>query len=149
MRVRYVLAAPSRQRRVGFTLMELLVVIAAAVSLVGAGPQLEQPALFHALNVDLPIAHRPATGPSAFWPYDPANTTAMGTTVGLFLCPGDSAPAPAADPGPCNYAFCAGDGWPVPAPRERAMARGTAAPLTDAARLAAGAGWLLNRGARR
>lgn len=72
-------------------------------------PALEQANLFNALNFDFPIAHKPGVG-SSFWPYYPANTTAMATVVALFLCPSDGAPAPAADSGPCNYTFCAGDG---------------------------------------
>jgi prepilin-type processing-associated H-X9-DG protein/prepilin-type N-terminal cleavage/methylation domain-containing protein len=73
-------------------------------------PQLEQANLYDALNFDFPIAHKPAGGPSLFWPYYPANTTAMATHVALFLCPSDGAPAPADDSGPTNYAFCSGDG---------------------------------------
>jgi prepilin-type processing-associated H-X9-DG protein len=72
-------------------------------------PYLEQTALYHALNFDFPLATRP-TNPAAFWPFCPANTTAMGTHVGLFLCPSDGAEAPATDTGPTNYAFCSGDG---------------------------------------
>ena len=45
-----------------------------------------------------------------FWPYFPANTTAMATQVSLFLCPSDGAPPPAVGTGPTNYAFCSGDG---------------------------------------
>ncbi|MCA1684830.1 MAG: DUF1559 domain-containing protein [Planctomycetia bacterium] len=73
-------------------------------------PFLEQVNLANSLNFNLPVAHKPAGGGSAFWPYYPANTTAMATRVGLFLCPSDGAPDPAADSGPCNYAFCSGDG---------------------------------------
>jgi prepilin-type N-terminal cleavage/methylation domain-containing protein/prepilin-type processing-associated H-X9-DG protein len=73
-------------------------------------PQLEQAALFHALNFDFPIAFKPSGAGSPFWPYYPANTTAMAARVALFLCPSDGAPAPADDSGPCNYAFCSGDG---------------------------------------
>jgi prepilin-type N-terminal cleavage/methylation domain-containing protein/prepilin-type processing-associated H-X9-DG protein len=73
-------------------------------------PHLEQASLYNALNFDFPIAHKPTGGPSAFWPYFPANTTAMATHVALFLCPSDGGPAPAADSGPTSYAFCTGDG---------------------------------------
>ena len=34
----------------------------------------------------------------------------MATQVALFLCPSDGAPAPTAESGPTNYAFCSGDG---------------------------------------
>src|SRR5262249_543290 len=71
---------------------------------------LEQANLYGALNFDFPIAHQPTGRASLFWPYFPANTTVMATTVALFLCPSDGAPAPAADSGPTNYAFCSGDG---------------------------------------
>jgi prepilin-type N-terminal cleavage/methylation domain-containing protein/prepilin-type processing-associated H-X9-DG protein len=73
-------------------------------------PYMEQANLHNSLNFDFPIAHAPTSGPSAFWPYYPANTTAMATRVALFLCPSDGAPAPDPASGPVNYAFCAGDG---------------------------------------
>jgi prepilin-type N-terminal cleavage/methylation domain-containing protein/prepilin-type processing-associated H-X9-DG protein len=73
-------------------------------------PQLEQANLFNALNFDFPIAHQPTGTGALFWPYFPANTTAMATHVALFICPSDGAPAPAINTGPTNYAFCAGDG---------------------------------------
>ena len=73
-------------------------------------PYLEQANLYNAINFDFPIAHKPTGGPSLFWPYFPANTTAMATHVALFLCPSDGAPAPASDSGPTSYAFCTGDG---------------------------------------
>ena len=73
-------------------------------------PYLEQANLFNALNFDFPIAHKPTGGPSPFWPYFPANTTAMATQVAMFLCPSDGAPPPAVGTGPTNYAFCSGDG---------------------------------------
>jgi len=73
-------------------------------------PQLEQANLFNALNFDFPIAHKPTSSSALFWPYFPANATAMATQVALFLCPSDGAPAPATNTGPTNYAFCAGDG---------------------------------------
>jgi prepilin-type processing-associated H-X9-DG protein/prepilin-type N-terminal cleavage/methylation domain-containing protein len=73
-------------------------------------PCLELSSLYNALNFNFPIAYKPAAGGSAFWPYYPANTTAMATWVALFICPSDGAPAPATDSGPTNYAFCAGDG---------------------------------------
>jgi prepilin-type N-terminal cleavage/methylation domain-containing protein/prepilin-type processing-associated H-X9-DG protein len=72
-------------------------------------PHLEQANLFNALNFDFPLAFRPASA-SPFWPFYPANATAMATKVSLFLCPSDGAQAPAADSGPTNYAFCSGDG---------------------------------------
>ena len=160
-------------------------------------PYLEQPALANALNFNLPLGVRPADG-SAFWPPYPDNTTAMGTTVSLFLCPSDPAPPPLAGSGPASYAFCAGSGGnggdatnadgtfllgpavrvaditdgtsqtvaaaesllgiagasytqtsptPIPRPQARAMAHVASGPLTDAACLAAGKGWLLNKGA--
>src|SRR4051794_37464094 len=73
-------------------------------------PYLEQASLFHAFNFDFPIAHKPTGGASLFWPYYPANTTAMAIRVALFLCPSDGAPPPMDDTGPTNYAFCSGDG---------------------------------------
>jgi prepilin-type N-terminal cleavage/methylation domain-containing protein/prepilin-type processing-associated H-X9-DG protein len=73
-------------------------------------PYLELTALYNALNFDFPIGYKPTGSASLFWPYYPANTTVMATRVALFLCPSDGAPAPAADSGPCNYAFCSGDG---------------------------------------
>lgn len=72
-------------------------------------PFLEQQALFHALNFDFAVGYRP-TGASAFWPFHPANSTAMAVRVSVFLCPSDGAPAPMPDSGPTNYAFCSGDG---------------------------------------
>jgi prepilin-type N-terminal cleavage/methylation domain-containing protein/prepilin-type processing-associated H-X9-DG protein len=72
-------------------------------------PYLEQASLASALNFDFPLAYRPSGG-GAFWPFYPANTTAMAVRVGTFLCPSDGAPAPAAETGPTNYAFCTGDG---------------------------------------
>ena len=57
-------------------------------------PYLEQANLYNALNFDFPIAYKPTGGASAFWPYYPANTTAMATQVASFLCPSDGAPAP-------------------------------------------------------
>ncbi|QEH37983.1 putative major pilin subunit [Aquisphaera giovannonii] len=72
-------------------------------------PYLEQSSLFHAINFDFPLAYRPPAA-SPFWPFYPANTTAMATRVGTFLCPSDGAQAPSEDSGPTNYAFCTGDG---------------------------------------
>ena len=43
-------------------------------------PYLEQANLFNALNFDFPLAYKPTGGGSAFWPFYPANTTAMATT---------------------------------------------------------------------
>lgn len=160
-------------------------------------PYLGQPNLYNALNFAFPIAYKPPAGGSAFWPYYPANTTAMATQVATLLCPSDGAPAPATDSGPTSYAFCAGDGsnggeatnangafilgppqsvasltdgtsqtaaaseqllgiagpytqatpTPVPSPWARAAAHVAVAPLSDGACAAAGAGWLLNKGA--
>jgi prepilin-type N-terminal cleavage/methylation domain-containing protein/prepilin-type processing-associated H-X9-DG protein len=73
-------------------------------------PQLEGTNLFNALNFNFPIAHMPTGGPTPFWPYFPANTTVMATTVSLFLCPSDGAPPPTEATGPTNYAFCSGNG---------------------------------------
>ena len=69
---------------------------------------MEQTNLFNALNFNFPIAHQPTTSGALFWPYFPANTTAMAMQVSMFLCPSDGAPPPAAASGPTNYAFCAG-----------------------------------------
>ena len=74
-------------------------------------PYLEQAGLYNALNFDLPLAYKPANA-AGFWPFYPENTTAMATRVSVFLCPSDGGPAPAADSGPTNYAFCTGDGTP-------------------------------------
>ena len=71
---------------------------------------LEQTAIGNALNFSHPIAWAPSAGPSAFWPYDVANTTAMATRVALFLCPSDGGPSPDPTSGPSNYAFCTGTG---------------------------------------
>jgi len=73
-------------------------------------PQLELTSLHNALNFTFPLAYRPSGGGSAFWPFYPCNTTAMAVHVETFLCPSDGVPAPAADSGPTNYTFCAGDG---------------------------------------
>jgi prepilin-type N-terminal cleavage/methylation domain-containing protein/prepilin-type processing-associated H-X9-DG protein len=73
-------------------------------------PFLEQANLFSALNFNFPIAHQPTTSGALFWPYFPANTTAMATQVATFLCPSDGASPPAAGTGPTSYAFCSGDG---------------------------------------
>ncbi len=75
-----------------------------------AAPYLEQVNLSNALNFSFPIGFRPTSTSSLFWPPYPANTTAMGTTISVFLCPSDGAPAPLAGFGPSNYAFCSGDG---------------------------------------
>ena len=86
---------------------------ALAVPLVRAvqmAPQLEQAGLFNALNFDFPVGYKPTSGPSPFWPFYPANTTAMATTVASFLCPSDGGPPPMDGSGPVNYAFCAGSG---------------------------------------
>ncbi|WP_165245758.1 DUF1559 family PulG-like putative transporter [Paludisphaera soli] len=72
-------------------------------------PFLEQQALFQALNFDFALGYRPS-GASLFWPFHPANSTAMGIRVGLFVCPSDGASPPAEDSGPTSYAFCTGDG---------------------------------------
>ncbi len=73
-------------------------------------PYLEQAALFDALNFQFPVAYRPASGGSLFWPFSPANSTAMATQVAIFACPSDGAPPPLSNTGPTNYAFCSGDG---------------------------------------
>jgi prepilin-type N-terminal cleavage/methylation domain-containing protein/prepilin-type processing-associated H-X9-DG protein len=73
-------------------------------------PYLEQAVLFNALNFDFPLAHMPTTSGALFWPYFPANTTAMATRVAMFVCPSDGAPPPAEGSGPTNYAFCSGTG---------------------------------------
>jgi prepilin-type N-terminal cleavage/methylation domain-containing protein/prepilin-type processing-associated H-X9-DG protein len=73
-------------------------------------PQLELGSVYNALNFDYAIAYKPTGGGSPFWPFHPANTTAMAVRVAVFLCPSDGAPAPMPDSGPTNYAFCTGDG---------------------------------------
>ncbi len=73
-------------------------------------PCLDQVPLFNSLNFNFPIAHQPTTSGSLFWPYFPANTTTMATTISTFLCPSDGAPPPAVGTGPTSYTFCAGDG---------------------------------------
>ena len=73
-------------------------------------PYMEQANVFNAINFNFPIAHMPTTHSALFWPYFPANTTAMATQVAMFLCPSDGAPPPAVGTGPTNYTFCAGDG---------------------------------------
>ncbi len=73
-------------------------------------PYLEQVTIYNALNFNFPLAHKPTASGALFWPYFPANTTAMATQVEMFLCPSDGASPPAQDSGPTNYAFCAGSG---------------------------------------
>ena len=73
-------------------------------------PYLEQAAIAHAINFDLPLGTVPTGADSAFWPPTVENTSAMAATVAIFLCPSDAAPAPLAGSGPTNYAFCAGSG---------------------------------------
>jgi prepilin-type N-terminal cleavage/methylation domain-containing protein/prepilin-type processing-associated H-X9-DG protein len=73
-------------------------------------PELELGAVANALNFNFPIGHKPTVSTSLFWPFYPANTTAMATTVSLFLCPSDGGHAPLDGSGPTNYAFCSGDG---------------------------------------
>ena len=75
-------------------------------------PYLEQSTIFNAINFDFPLAHKPTGSGSLFWPYFPANTTAMAARVAIFACPSDSAPPPNPDLGPSNYTFCAGSGIP-------------------------------------
>ena len=53
---------------------------------------------------------RPTSSGALFWPYFPANTTAMATQVSLFSAPAMGHPPPAVGTGPTNYAFCSGDG---------------------------------------
>ena len=74
-------------------------------------PFMEQANVFNALNFDFPLAHMPTASGALFWPYFPANTTAMATQVSVFLCPSDGAPPPAVGTGPTNYAFCTGYGF--------------------------------------
>jgi prepilin-type processing-associated H-X9-DG protein/prepilin-type N-terminal cleavage/methylation domain-containing protein len=73
-------------------------------------PELEQTALYNALNFDHPIAYQPTGGASPFWPFYAANTTVMAMRVSLFVCPSEGSPPPMADSGPTSYAFCSGDG---------------------------------------
>lgn len=72
-------------------------------------PFVEQRALFDALNFDFAVGYRPTDG-SLFWPFHPANATAMATHVAIFVCPSDGAPPPMSGSGPVSYAFCSGDG---------------------------------------
>ena len=81
-------------------------------------PLLEQTSVFNALNFSFPVYVRtstfPGTGIAA------ANTTVVGTMVGLFLCPSDRmqkitttdgfAGGSDRDFAPTNYHFCAGNG---------------------------------------
>ncbi len=71
---------------------------------------LEQSTLFNAINFHFPLAHKPTGSGSLFWPYFPANTSAMAARVAIFACPSDAVPPPNPDLGPSNYAFCAGSG---------------------------------------
>ena len=73
-------------------------------------PYIEQAPLFNAINFNLPLASKPTGAASAFWPFEPANATAVSTRLSVFLCPSDAAPAPFPDLGPTNYAFCTGSG---------------------------------------
>src|SRR3954452_17113737 len=57
-------------------------------------PYLEGTNLYNALNFDFPVAYKPSAAGSPFWPFYPANTTAMATTVSTFLCPSDGSMAP-------------------------------------------------------
>jgi prepilin-type N-terminal cleavage/methylation domain-containing protein/prepilin-type processing-associated H-X9-DG protein len=71
---------------------------------------LEQGSLANSFNFNLPLAYKPSTGASLFWPFYPDNTTAMAVHLAVLLCPSDGAPPPMADSGPTNYAFCSGTG---------------------------------------
>ena len=73
-------------------------------------PFLEGSNAYNAFNFQFPIAHKPTSGTSLFWPYYAENTTAMAVVVSTFLCPSDGGAAPADGSGPTNYAFCSGDG---------------------------------------
>jgi prepilin-type N-terminal cleavage/methylation domain-containing protein/prepilin-type processing-associated H-X9-DG protein len=85
-------------------------------------PYMEQSALSNSMNFHWPIAPGPgASGPFAGYPgYKPfpANTTAMTTRIGFFLCPSDGATGQATlvdgvtTFGATNYPFCTGDGQP-------------------------------------
>ena len=82
-------------------------------------PFLEQTNVYNSLNFSFPIYSLtdPTTG---FTPIFPANTTAVGTLVGLFLCPSDQGQRLTTGDGflgspgrvfsPTNYQFCAGSG---------------------------------------
>jgi prepilin-type N-terminal cleavage/methylation domain-containing protein/prepilin-type processing-associated H-X9-DG protein len=85
-------------------------------------PYMEQSAVYNALNFNWPIApgsgaSGPFAGIPAYKPF-PANTTAMVTRVGFFLCPSDGATGQATLPdgvttfGPSNYHFSTGNGQP-------------------------------------
>ena len=63
-------------------------------------PFLEQANIFNAINFKFPIAHQPTTSGALFWPYFPANTTAMATEVAMFLCPSDGGAAAGGRHGP-------------------------------------------------
>ena len=56
-------------------------------------PFLEQSTVFNAFNFNFAIAYQP-TGGSAFWPFHPANTTAMAIRVAAYVCPSDGNPPP-------------------------------------------------------
>jgi prepilin-type N-terminal cleavage/methylation domain-containing protein/prepilin-type processing-associated H-X9-DG protein len=81
-------------------------------------PVLEQTSVFNALNFSFPVYVRTSTFPGTG--IAPANTTVVGTIVGLFLCPADRmqkitttdgfAGGPGRDFAPSSYHFCAGDG---------------------------------------
>jgi prepilin-type N-terminal cleavage/methylation domain-containing protein/prepilin-type processing-associated H-X9-DG protein len=81
-------------------------------------PVLEQTSVFNALNFSFPVYVRTSTFPGTG--IAPANSTVVGTIVGLFLCPSDRmqkitttdgfAGGPGRDFAPSNYHFCAGDG---------------------------------------
>jgi prepilin-type N-terminal cleavage/methylation domain-containing protein/prepilin-type processing-associated H-X9-DG protein len=82
-------------------------------------PYLENNVVTGALNMDMPVA----SGSTGIWGVGPftvfrENTTALGASVGLFLCPSDGQRPPgvlsggAIRSGPTNYQFCTGDGSP-------------------------------------
>ncbi len=73
-------------------------------------PYLEGSNVYNAFNFQFPIAHKPTSGTSLFWPYYVQNATAMAVQVSTFLCPSDGGAPPADGSGPTNYAFCSGDG---------------------------------------
>jgi prepilin-type N-terminal cleavage/methylation domain-containing protein/prepilin-type processing-associated H-X9-DG protein len=82
-------------------------------------PYLEQTNVFNSLNFSFPI-YSPTDPSTGFTPIFPANTTAVATLVGLFLCPSDQGQRLTTGDGflgspgrvfsPTNYQFCAGSG---------------------------------------
>jgi prepilin-type processing-associated H-X9-DG protein len=75
-------------------------------------PHLEQAGVYNAINFNFPVRTAPGYPGYGAPPFSIflANTTAVGITVSIFLCPSDAAPAPDPTSGPTNYVFNTGDG---------------------------------------